>query len=671
MNNTNENICHIPVSIGELFDKYTILQIKSERITNSNKLEFVHKEMDYLKSFIEQYQLPDIIFKELKSVNETLWTIEDDIRIKEKNSQFDDAFIQLARNVYITNDKRCEVKNKVNKYFDSDIIEVKSYENYVFPEKTTNKKKKNNNKKNKNKIDNLYSNKLSEIHVLIKEYDENYLSKNYHNVIQIAKKIIQLSKNTVTTSQYYTIMQEIYLKYLRELGDLYKTQQLFNDAIDCYKNILHDENNISSIGVLYNEIGVCYNLSKHFEKAIEYFKKVININNKIPDVYNNIGVCYVSLKKYKLAEINYLVSYDLNQNDNAISSLGDIYYYTKQYDKSLEFYAKIKNQNDTWLYNMSFSYLAKKDFKKGFQLYETRLNENKLNSQTNQMLRVEIPSLNYWDGKSNCNKLLVVSEQGLGDNIQYYRFIIELSEKYPKMKISFFTKKELSHIFKTYENIEIIDEVLFFQYDYKLFIMSLPKILQLDIIQPNEINYIQTNTKLLEYWRETIRNESITNINYKKNGLNIGIVYNGLLSSFIEKYIPLSFFEILTELNVNLFIIHRKKEIEDDLNNIHFRDKLICYDIDNNKPFEDTIHLMQHMDLLITVDTYIVHLAGILNIKTWLLLGISEWRWSDDEHKTYWYNSVELIRTKNKEDLSDLTIIIKEKLKKLLNETTR
>ena len=679
--NTN-NICHIPVSIGELFDKYTILQIKSERITNLNKLELVHKEMDYLKLFIEQYQLPDIIFKELKSVNETLWTIEDDIRIKEKNSQFDDTFIQLARNVYITNDKRCEIKNNINQYFGSDIMEVKSYENYILPEKTINKKKKEPHNNvididNETDIDNQkllyeYSYKLREIHVLIKEYNENYLSKNYYNVIQIAKKIIQLSKNTITTSPYYTAMQEIYLKYLRQLGDLYKIQQLFNEAIECYENIIHVENNISSIGVLYNEIGICYHLSKRYEKAIEYFQKILNITTQIPDVYNNIGVCYVSLKKYKLAETNYLLSYNLNQNDNAISSLGDIYYYTKQYDKSLEFYTKIKAPIDRWLYNMSFSYLAKKHFKKGFQLYETRLNENKINSQTNKIERVEIPSLNYWDGKTSCNKLIVVSEQGLGDNIQYYRFIIELSKKYPKMNISFFSKKELSHIFKTYENIEIVDELFVFHYDYKLFIMSLPKILELDSIQPNEINYIRTKPSLSKYWREKINNESITNRNYKKNGLNIGIVYNGLLISFIDKYIPLSFFESLTELNVNLFIIHRKKEIEHDLNsNTHFKDKFISYDIDNDKPFEDTIHLIQHMDLLITIDTYIVHLAGIMNVKTWLLLGVSEWRWSDDEYKTYWYNSVELIRTKNEEKLSDLIIVVKEKLKKLLDERTK
>ena len=84
--------------------------------------------------------------------------------------------------------------------------------------------------------------------------------------------------------------------------------------------------------------------------------------------------------------------------------------------------------------------------------------------------------------------------------------------------------------------------------------------------------------------------------------------------------------------------------------------------LDNDKPFEDTIHLLQNLDLLITIDTFIVHLAGILNVKTWLLLGASEWRWSDDASKTYWYNSVELIRTKENEELKDLIKTVKTKL---------
>ena len=84
-------------------------------------------------------------------------------------------------------------------------------------------------------------------------------------------------------------------------------------------------------------------------------------------------------------------------------------------------------------------------------------------------------------------------------------------------------------------------------------------------------------------------------------------------------------------------------------------------------PFEDTICLLQNIDLLITIDTYIVHLAGIMNIKTWLLLGTSEWRWSDNPTSTYWYNSVELIRTTGEQKLPDLLSNVKEKLKLLVN----
>jgi len=142
----------------------------------------------------------------------------------------------------------------------------------------------------------------------------------------------------------------------------------------------------------------------------------------------------------------------------------------------------------------------------------------------------------------------------------------------------------------------------------------------------------------------------------------VGFVYNGLLSSFIDKNIPLAEFEKLCDLNIDLICIHRKSEVEKDFSKISFLDKIIHYDIDNDKPFEDTIHLLQNLDLLITIDTFIVHLAGILNVKTWLLLGASEWRWSDDASKTYWYNSVELIRTKENEELKDLIKTVKTKL---------
>ena len=120
----------IPISIGELFDKYTILLIKLDKISDSTKLEHVKTEISELKSFIEKFNLYKEIFNELLHVNKTLWNIEDDIRQKERDKLFDDEFIQLARSVYHTNDKRCMIKYKINNEFNSKIIEVKSYEKY-------------------------------------------------------------------------------------------------------------------------------------------------------------------------------------------------------------------------------------------------------------------------------------------------------------------------------------------------------------------------------------------------------------------------------------------------------------------------------------------------------------------------------------------------------------
>ena len=125
------NICFIPVSIGELFDKYTILQIKQKQVKDAKKLEIVEKELSYLKQFINTYKLEESLVNELKETNEKLWVIEDKIREKEKEHKFDEEFVKLARNVYITNDKRSEIKNKINLKLKSGIQEVKSYSKYT------------------------------------------------------------------------------------------------------------------------------------------------------------------------------------------------------------------------------------------------------------------------------------------------------------------------------------------------------------------------------------------------------------------------------------------------------------------------------------------------------------------------------------------------------------
>ena len=116
----------VPVSVGELIDKITILEIKSEQIDNPEKLENVNRELDLLYEISANIKI-DKYIKDLRSVNGSLWEIEDRIREKERLSEFDDEFVQLARSVYVTNDRRSEIKRFINEDLGSEIIEEKFY----------------------------------------------------------------------------------------------------------------------------------------------------------------------------------------------------------------------------------------------------------------------------------------------------------------------------------------------------------------------------------------------------------------------------------------------------------------------------------------------------------------------------------------------------------------
>jgi len=125
---------NIPASIGELFDKITILEIKKSKIKDENKLIFINKELNLLKKVVKSKKINtrslSTLVKKLKNVNLKLWNVEDKLRKFEKNKQFKKDFINYARKVYYTNDKRAILKNEINLKTNSIISEVKSYEKY-------------------------------------------------------------------------------------------------------------------------------------------------------------------------------------------------------------------------------------------------------------------------------------------------------------------------------------------------------------------------------------------------------------------------------------------------------------------------------------------------------------------------------------------------------------
>ena len=125
---------NIPVSLGELLDKISILEIKSKKILQESKLKNIKNELTGLRKVLQEMNInlseTNNLYEKLYKINLSLWEIEDSIRVLEKNGDFGKHFIDLARSVYKTNDKRFEVKNEINKLYNSEYVEEKSYENY-------------------------------------------------------------------------------------------------------------------------------------------------------------------------------------------------------------------------------------------------------------------------------------------------------------------------------------------------------------------------------------------------------------------------------------------------------------------------------------------------------------------------------------------------------------
>ena len=124
----------VEVSVGELLDKISILEIKQDKIKDHEKLKFIYDEHSILKSQLEQNVKTDEklekLFQSLKEINSKLWVIEDDKRLCEKEKNFGQKFIRLSRDVHFLNDDRADIKLKINNHTGSNIIEIKQYSKY-------------------------------------------------------------------------------------------------------------------------------------------------------------------------------------------------------------------------------------------------------------------------------------------------------------------------------------------------------------------------------------------------------------------------------------------------------------------------------------------------------------------------------------------------------------
>lgn len=344
-----------------------------------------------------------------------------------------------------------------------------------------------------------------------------------------------------------------------------------------------------------------YTKQKNFLLAIKTYKKILSFDRTDYESYFDLGGFLFDLGKVRQAYFFFQKSKDLNSPNGSI------------------------------LFSISLCLLTLGYLKKGFHLYERRWEKS---DSTEKKKFSTIDALEDIQNISD-KKILIWDEQGLGDAILFSRFVIDLT-KYTK-KITLVVNKTLKDLLENLHMNIIVkchEEVIENDFDFQISICSLPKLLS--ISKKDEIPFYKIKVNSNNEHNHLLLNS--------KNKLNIGITWFGNPNYLNDEYrsIPFkNFHKILSYKNINFYKLSKGIR-KQDLFDFHKYNNIKNL---GNKNFHELATAMKKMDLVVSSDTSIVHLAGIIGVRTILLLNFnSEWRWFEDKKKTKWYPSIDIIK---------------------------
>lgn len=388
----------------------------------------------------------------------------------------------------------------------------------------------------------------------------------------------------------------------------------------------------------YNKANCLKDMNQH-EKAIEIYKKAMVFNPKMADSYLNAGLCYQNLQQFDKALEHYNKAIELNPKDwLGYNNKGYILHCLLRLDESEEAYAQAMARKEVHYdtrFNLGLVQLLKGDYEKGWEGHEIRWH--------NHFSPIKLPNL--WKGEDLTGKTIcIVHEQGLGDTIQFCRYIKVFKSMKPK-KIIVVIKNEIVPLLNSIKEIDVIvgGYEKMPNYDYQIPFMSIPYVLktQIDTI-PQEFPYLWTDKDKSAYWKDKLKDD-------KK--FKVGLVWSGgfrldqpdLWAVNNRRNIPLDKLSSLQHPNVSFYSLQKGEFAENELkeskvwNMIDYTSEL--------KDFSDTAALIENLDLIISVDTSTAHVAGAINKPLWLLNRYDTcWRWLLDKDKTNWYHSFKIYR---------------------------
>ncbi len=484
------------------------------------------------------------------------------------------------------------------------------------------------------------------------------------------------------------------------LGQCYQQKEDWSKAATQYKRTTElDPNNLNA----YLYAGAAYEKTNQIIAAITAFHKATRLDPTVFEAWHQLGNLYRHIERLEdavpayrkakeLQPHNAHVTMDLanalnmlnhneealelykaivESNPGAISALYNFGFTLKKMGKledALKIYQEVLSKKPDYApvhFSLSSIYLSLGDFERGLPEYEWRWKAYNQNDRTD--------TIPLWNGENLSGRtLLVCAEQGLGDTIQFVRYLKFLKVKYPSATLIIETQSALAHLLRLQPYIDhvIARNTQRPRCDYQIPLMSIPLRVQtrLETI-PADTPYLQADESRVAFWKEKLSHDT----NFK-----IGICWQGnarystlaLRKAVAAKSLALQSLKPLTELEgVSIYCLQKVDGL-DQITECDFKDKLITFDEEfdsKHGSFIDSAAVMQQLDLVISVDTSPCHLAAAQGVPTWIVLPFpADWRWFLDRSDSPWYPAVRLFRQPTAGDWdTPMAEVISELKKKL------
>jgi FKBP-type peptidyl-prolyl cis-trans isomerase 2 len=445
-------------------------------------------------------------------------------------------------------------------------------------------------------------------------------------------------------------------EYYKTAVDL-QEKGLIDDAISYYQKTI--DHNPNFAGAYYN-LGVACQQKGQLDQAIVYYEIAIGLNQKFTEAHHNLGVAFKDKGLFDEAIMCFQRAIQLHPDHaDAYYNLGNTLVAMGKFEEAMQSYRKTiefspDHADAHW--SIALLQLRSGNFEDGWKGYEWRW-------KMKNVIDVRNFPQPLWDGSDIPGKtILLHSEQGFGDTIQFIRYAPMVSDLGAKVIVE--CQKELVSLLKNVEGIHSViprDDQLP-DFDFNSPLLSLPFIFgtKLETI-PAKIPYISANPATVQKWQDRI--ESVT------SAARIGLVWAGnpKLKFGHSRSCPFEAFSSLAELDDIIFYSLQKGEPSGHATDSPKGMKLVDYTEDIHD-FSDTAAIISNMDLIISVDTAVAHLAGALGKPVWILLPfVPDWRWMKDREDSPWYPTMRLFRQPSSGDWRSVMKHVEEALKNFVH----